>query len=230
MSNAQKTPFISTLSEMMKESDRSQAELKGRELPCHVVAVMGQIVTVQFEMLPEGINFPQVTIPVATFPYIRYPIQVGDRGVTVAADVSLRGISGLGTGMASLSYSMSLTPLFFVPIANTDWSKEDPNKIVLYGPDGAILKTEDGASSVTVEPGKATVKADAIYLEAANIYLKGTVHVTGAIVQDEGEVSLIGPLAVQNEAVVNGVSISTHSHNVSGVQGGGSTVTSDKPN
>lgn len=112
----------------MTSSGNQQAELKGRELPCHVVDVSGQIVTVQFDMLPEGINFPQITIPVATFPYIRYPIQPGDRGVTIAADVSLRGVSGLGTGMATLSYSMSLTPLFFVPLANKDWSDEDPQK------------------------------------------------------------------------------------------------------
>ncbi|WP_222718349.1 hypothetical protein, partial [Enterococcus faecalis] len=115
MSNAQKLPFLRTLSEMMTSSGNQQAELKGRELPCHVVDICGQIVTVQFDMLPEGINFPQITIPVATFPYIRYPIQPGDRGVTIAADVSLRGVSGLGTGMATLSYSMSLTPLFFIP-------------------------------------------------------------------------------------------------------------------
>lgn len=72
MSNAQKLPFLRTLSEMMTSSGNQQAELKGRELPCHVVDVSGQIVTVQFDMLPEGINFPQITIPVATFPYIRY--------------------------------------------------------------------------------------------------------------------------------------------------------------
>lgn len=204
--------------------------MQGRSLPCHVVAVQGQIVTVQFDMLPDGTIYPEVTIPVATFPYIRCPIQIGEKGVTVAADVSLRGVSGLGTGMATRSLTFSLTPIFFVPLSNNGWSEEDPNKIVLYGPDGAILKTEDGASSVNVEPGKVTTKADAIYLEAPDIYFKGTVHVTGAIVQDEGEVSLIGPLNVQNEATIKGVGVSTHSHNVSGVQGGDSTVTSNKPN
>ncbi|HCW2887158.1 TPA: phage baseplate protein, partial [Escherichia coli] len=52
MSNAQKLPFLRTLSEMMTSSGNQQAELKGRELPCHVVGVSGQIVTVQFDMLP----------------------------------------------------------------------------------------------------------------------------------------------------------------------------------
>lgn len=230
MSGAQKTPFAKGLMNAIQSQADSRVAVQGRSLPCHVVAVQGQIVTVQFDMLPDGTIYPEVTIPVATFPYIRCPIQIGDKGVTVAADVSLRGVSGLGTGMATRSLTFSLTPIFFVPLSNNGWSEEDPNKIVLYGPDGAILKTEDGASSVAVGPGKVTTKADAIYLEAPDIYIKGTVHVTGAIVQDEGEVSLIGPLNVQNEATIKGVSVSTHSHNVSGVQGGDSTVTSNKPN
>ncbi|MFJ7171639.1 phage baseplate protein [Citrobacter freundii] len=235
MSNAQKLPFLRTLSEMMTNSGKEQAELKGRELPCHVVAVKGQIVTVQFDMLPEGINFPQITIPVATFRYIRYPIQPGDQGVTIAADVSLRGVSGLGTGMATLSYSMSLTPLFFVPLANKDWSEEDPRKIVLYGPDGAILKTEDGISSVTVAPDAIRQKSKAVYLDAQDIFLTGTIHLNGPIVQDKAQMkdttaSLIGPLNVEKDAVINGVSVSGHGHDVVGVQSGGSTITSKKPN
>ncbi|MBJ9210659.1 phage baseplate protein [Citrobacter freundii] len=235
MSNAQKLPFLRTLSEMMTNSGKEQAELKGRELPCHVVAVKGQIVTVQFDMLPEGINFPQITIPVATFRYIRYPIQPGDQGVTIAADVSLRGVSGLGTGMATLSYSMSLTPLFFVPLANKDWSEEDPRKIVLYGPDGAIIKTEDGSSSVTVAPDAIRQKSKAVYLDAQDIFLTGTIHLNGPIVQDKAQMkdttaSLIGPLNVEKDAVINGVSVSGHGHDVVGVQSGGSTITSKKPN
>ncbi|EBQ5331023.1 phage baseplate protein [Salmonella enterica] len=235
MSNAQKLPFLRTLSEMMTSSGNQQAELKGRELPCHVVAVNGQIVTVQFDMLPEGINFPEITIPVATFPYIRYPIQPGDMGVTIAADVSLRDVSGLGTGMATLSYSMSLTPLFFVPLANKDWSKEDPRKIVLYGPDGAILKTEDGSSQVTVAPEEIRQKSKAVYLVAEDIFLNGKIHLNGPIVQDKAQMSsttasLIGPLNVENDAVINGVSVSGHDHDVADVQSGGSTITSKKPN
>ncbi|MGT3269698.1 phage baseplate protein, partial [Yersinia enterocolitica] len=42
--------------------------------------------------------------------------------------------------------------------------------------------------------------------------------------------SLIGPLNVQNDAVIKGVSVSGHNHNVTGVQSGGSTVTSQSPN
>jgi hypothetical protein len=235
MSDSQKFPFGKAISNMVQTHNDDRVAISGRSLPCHVVGVKGQIVTVQFDMLPDGTQYPQITIPIATFPYIRYPIQKGDKGVTVAAEASLRGVSGLGTGMASRSFTPSLTPLFFVPLSNAGWSAEDPGKIVLYGPTGAVLKTADGASSVTVEPGKITEKADAIFMEAKDIYLKGVIHLNGAIVQDASEMvdttaSLIGPLNVENDAVVKGVSVSGHGHDVKNVQGGSSTVTSEKPN
>lgn len=201
MSNAQKTPFINKLTGMVSNVSRSQADLKGRELPCHVVAIKGQIVTVQFDMLPEGVNFPQITIPVATAPYVRYPIQVGDGGVTIAADVSLRGISGLGTGIASLSYSMSLTPLFFVPLANAEWPQENPDKIVLYGPEGALIKTTDGKSSVSIDRDKIVLSVAGQTLELS---ASGLSH--------------------------NGVNIgATHTHTVNGVESGNSSVTTEVP-
>lgn len=235
MSDAQKYPFVQGLMNVVKTQSDDRAAIEGRSLPCHVVSVKGQIVTVQFDMLPDGVQYPQVTIPIATFPYIRYPIQVGDRGVTVAADVSLRGVSGLGTGIASRAFTMSLVPLFFIPLSNSGWSEEDPNKIVLYGPDGAILKTEDGASSITVEPGKISQQADAIYLNAKDIYLGGgTLHLNGPIVQDPDQMTsttaaFIGPMNVTKDVVAGGVSLINHPHDVKNVQSGGSTIQSEKP-
>jgi hypothetical protein len=235
MSNSQQFPFLKALNNAIQIGADDQAAIKGRSLPCHVVSVKGQIVTVQFDMLPDGTQYPEVTIPIATFPYIRYPIQVGDRGVTVAADVSLRGVSGLGTGIASRAFTMSLVPLFFIPLSNAGWSEEDPNKIVLYGPDGAILKTEDGASSITVEPGKISQQADAIYLNAKDIYLGGgTLHLNGPIVQDPDQMTsttatFIGPMNVTKDVVAGDVSLINHPHDVKNVQSGGSTIQSEKP-
>lgn len=236
MSDGQKFPVINALTNMMQQEIGSHAETVGQSLPCHVVAVSGQIVTVKFEMLPDGINYPEVTIPIATFPYIRYPIQPGDMGVTVAARVSLRGVSGLGTGTATRSLVSNLAPLFFVPLSNAGWTQEDPQKIVLYGPDGAILKTAAGDSSVTVEPGKVTTSTDEIYLNAKEIFLTAaTIHLNGSIVQDAGQIAnpaakLIGPLTVEGDTISQGVSVSTHSHNVENVQGGSATITSQAPN
>ncbi|MDS1913342.1 phage baseplate protein [Enterobacter asburiae] len=235
MSNGQKYPFLKAFNNAIQAGAEDRDMASGRSLPCHVVAVDGQIVTVQFDLLPDGVQYPEVTIPVATFEYIRYPIQTGDRGVTVAADVSLRGVSGLGTGIASRALSFSLVPLFFVPLSNAGWTKEDANKIVLYGPDGGILKTADGASSITVEPGKITEIADAIYLTAKNIYLGGgTIHLNGPIVQGAGgqggtSAEFIGPVTVTNDVTAGGVSLMNHPHDVKNVQGGSSTVESEKP-
>lgn len=229
MSDSQKFPFARAMANMVNTIAEDNAAIRGRALPCHVVAVQGQIVTVQFDILPDGVQYPQITIPIATFAYIRYPIQIGDKGVTVPADVSLRGVSGLGTGIASLSLSPSLTPLFFVPIANSKWSDEDPDKLVLYGPNGAILKTLDGSASVTVSPKKVEIKAE-------DIYLVGRIHLNGQILQDaeqipgEAKASLIGPLTVEKDATINGISVSGHGHDVKNVQGGSSTITSEKPN
>lgn len=227
MTDSQKFSFAKSLANSAKVAGEDRDALRGRELPCYVVAVNGQIVTVQFDMLPDGVQYPQVTIPIATFPYIRYPVQVGDKGVTLAADVSLRGVSGLGTGMASLSLSPSLTPLFFMPIANSKWSAEDPQKVTIYGPDGVICKTAGGDSSVTVEPGKVTIKAEHIYLE-------GVIHLNGTIVQDADKItdataSFIGPLNVENDATIKGISSATHKHPVKAIQTGGGSVDSEVP-
>ncbi|THD45241.1 phage baseplate protein [Enterobacteriaceae bacterium ML5] len=227
MTDSQKFPFAKALANAMEVAGEDRDALRGRELPCHVVEVKGQIVTVQFDMLPGGVQYPQVTIPIATFPYLRYPVQVGDKGVTMAADVSLRGVSGLGTGLASLSFSPSLTPLFFVPIANNKWSEEDPQKVTIYGPEGVICKTAGGDSSVTIEPGKVTIKAEHIYLE-------GVIHLNGTIVQDADKITdatatLIGPLNVKNDATIQGISSATHTHPVKGVQTGSGSVESEVP-
>lgn len=201
MGGAQKFPFAKALANAIKSGVEDGFAMTGRSLPCHVVAVSGQIVTVQFDMLPDGIQYPQVTIPVATFPYIRYPIQKGDRGVTVAADVSLRGITGLGVGIADRAITMSLTPLFFVPLANKEWSEEDPNKMVLYGPDGAVIRTENGGCTIDISGDAITLSVGKQTLELSSSGLK---H--------------------------NGVNIgSTHKHDVEGVEPGSATVTSKVP-
>lgn len=234
MSESQKFPFLKAFNNAIQSGAQDREEIRGRSLPCHVVAVDGQIVTVQFDMLPDGTQYPQATIPIATFEYVRYPIQTGDKGVTVAVDVSLRGVSGLGTGIASRALTFSLVPLFFAPLSNAGWTKEDPDKIVFYGPDGAIIKTKDGSSSITVEPGKITQKADAVYLAAADIYLTGTIHLNGPIVQDPEQMSsttatLIGPVNVTNDVVAGGVSLIEHPHDVEGVEPGGATIPSKPP-
>jgi len=201
VSDSQKFPFLSSLSNMVTMRIEDHTALQGRAMPCHVVKVMGAIVTVQFDVLPGAIQLQEITVPVAGFEYIRYPIRVGDKGVTVPADVSLRGVSGLGTGMADMSLPASLTALFFLPLGNSEWSAEDPNKITLYGPAGALIKTTDGKAAIAINNDKITLTVSGQTLELS---AEGLRH--------------------------NGVNIgSTHHHDVDNVKSGETTRTSGDP-
>lgn len=242
MSSGQKYPFNVALSEMMGRKTADNNAIGGRLLPAHVVAVSGQIVTIKFDVLPEqGVVYPSVTVPVATFPYIRYPIQVGDKGMTLCAEVSLANQCGMGKGLPSRAAPPSMAALFFIPLAHVNYSEVDPNKITLYGPDGAILRTEGFESSITVDKTSITEKAaNTITLEAPDIFLKGNIWLEGPIQQLAGggatTAKLIGPLNVENETTAKDFStpsvksVNAHEHDVKNVQSGGSTRTSTKPN
>ena len=151
-SNAQKTPIARSLN-LVAEGRVAQAiQLQGKALPCSVVAVSGSIVTVSFQLTNIPFTLPNVTVPEFGPEYIRYPTQVGDLGVVLPIDTYLGGISGLGGGVADLSMRANLSSLVFFPVGNKGWTAPtDPNKIELYGPDGAILRTKDSTSSVTVQ-------------------------------------------------------------------------------
>jgi len=243
MSNGQKFPFNVALSQAMQRESENQQALTGRLWPCHVVAVQGQIVTVKFDLLPEmGVVIPDATIPIATFEYIRYPVQIGDKGVTLCAEVSIAAHVGLGKGLATRARMPSMAALYFLPLAQMGFSQVDPNKITLYGPDGAVLRTAGGESSITVDPTSIVQEAPTrIDLKAADIYLQGVIHLNGQIVQDPDQISgpttasLIGPVDVQNN--VDAADFSTpsvasqnaHQHDVENVMPGGSTRTSNAP-
>lgn len=201
MGDSQKVPFLKSLGNFVNQKTETARWVQGRALPCHVIKVEGQIVTVQFDLLPTDIQLSQIRIPIATFPYVWLPVQVGDKGVTVPADVSLRGQTGLGTGIANLSLPPSLSALYFMPLANATWVNDEPDKLTLYGPDGSKLTTKSGNSSVTVTDEAITLKIGDQVLELTSSGLK---H--------------------------NGVNIgATHTHEVKGVESGGDNKTSDTP-
>lgn len=227
MSNAQKQSFVKGLSELLQVQTATSSNLAGQAFPCHVVAVNGQIVTVQFDILPGTANLQEVTIPTAGWEYIRNPVQIGDKGFTVPASVSLRGISGLGDGMATMSKPPSLTALVFVPVGNINWSDVDPDKLTMYGPKGVLARTMAGGASVDIED-------EVIVIKAPRIRLEGVIELAGPITQvDTGTgttARMIGPLNVALDVTAGDVSLTGHDHDVENVQGGSSTVTSNAPN
>ncbi|WP_447361598.1 hypothetical protein ACSC95_06190 [Burkholderia vietnamiensis] len=117
----------------------------GNALPCRVTKVSGAIVTVEFEVQGKWTLQP-VTIPKAESPWIRMPTQIGDKGVTLPADVYLGGISGLGGGTADFRRRGNLTALVFVPVSNANSAPDDPNAAQVCGPNGMIARTTQGAT------------------------------------------------------------------------------------
>ena len=154
-SYGQKIPFARSQNRFAERKILDAWQQLGKALPCSVLAVAGSIVTVNFEI--QNLPLPTVTCPMAGSEYIRLPIQGGCKGIVLPADVYLGGVSGLGGGTASVGIIGNLSALVFLPIANANWSAtDDPNSVVIYGPDGVILRTMDKTGSLAINANGAT--------------------------------------------------------------------------
>jgi hypothetical protein len=225
--NYQKTPLGSSFNRISREVAATAIQQIGRALPCSVVAVSGQIVTVKFEISTE-FTIPQVTIPIAGAEYIRFPTQIGDKGFVLPADAYLGGISGLGGGVANLTPPMNLAALVFFPIGSKFFSSVNPNAVVIYGPDGVVLRDTGSAAVITLIPASITmtlgassltIAAGEITISSPVIALNGTVIQTAG--SGTGSVSLVGPVNVTNDVVAGTVSLQNHL--TSDVETGGGT-------
>jgi hypothetical protein len=157
---AQKTPIARSLEQFANRKVRGALDLMGQALPASVVTIVSSgIVKVKFELTNVPFTLPQITVPMIGSEYIRLPIQTGCKGLVIAADAYLGGMSGLGGGTADLTPRPNLSNLVFVPIGNSNWSTaDDPNSVVIYGPDGVILRTLDKAASITIAETAITLK------------------------------------------------------------------------
>lgn len=156
MSNAQKTWMASSLNRFAEGKALDAIQLTGKGLPATVKAVSGSIVTVNFAVRQKApfnpFTLPPVTVPVFGPEYIRYPIQVGCLGVVLPVDYFIGAMTGLGDGDCDLGIQANLSNLVFFPVGNKNWgASEDPNKVVIYGPDGAVLRTTDKTNAITVD-------------------------------------------------------------------------------
>ena len=142
--NNQKTPLAFSLQVGAQQKVQDAVALLGKALPAEVVSIdeTGTIVTVQFLVQTNLFTLPNIQCPLATSEYSRAPIQAGCKGQVFPSDVYNGGVSGLGGGVADLSLPGNLTALTFFPVGNTGFSPtDDPNKYLIYGPDGAIIRT-----------------------------------------------------------------------------------------
>lgn len=152
----------------------------GRALPCRVMAVDGALVTVNFEVDTTPWTIPQITIPKAESPWIRMPTQVGDFGITMPGDVYLGGVSGIGGGVATMTQRGNLSSLVFVPISNKNSAPIDQNAAQIQGPNGAIIQTDDGNTSIVVNGSGITMKfgGKTVTLNSAGLTIDGVLFDT----------------------------------------------------
>lgn len=179
--NVTKTPLAVALDHLTRQRTADHLELLGKALPCHVIAVKGQIVTVAFD-ITGPFTLPNVQLPLATWIYDWIPVQVNDRGVAVAADVYLGGVSGLGGGTADLSRRGNLSGShYFVPVANSNWQPPggDGNVRVVQGPDGVRLQDTGGHTILVVD-------------KRGVVTITGDLHVSGAIIAGYGGGDSVG--------------------------------------
>jgi hypothetical protein len=155
---AQKIPLAPSLNTIATKQAHDEIWRQGKALPCSVASVNGSIVTVKFE-LTGPFTLPLVTMPVLGCEYIRYPIQIGDKGVTFPADIYLGGVTGLGGGTADMTVPQAnLSNLVFVPVGNKNWAApDDPNAVCIYGPDGVRLRDTGSTVVVVIHGGSVAI-------------------------------------------------------------------------
>jgi hypothetical protein len=160
--------------------------------------ISSAIVEVNFEINEPNITFPKVQVPVAYPEYIRYPIKVGDRGMTVPADVWLGNITGTGaTTPPDLTRPQNLAALAFIWLGNKNWSAtDDPNALVLYAPNGVILRDTNSNTKIVLTPSGITITPGGditINNGSHNVTITGSgnVTVTGSGDIKAGTISLL---------------------------------------
>lgn len=200
MSIAQKIPLATSLNLFTEKKIEDFADTLGKILPCSVKSVDGNFVTVDFEILAGNLTLPPVTMPIAQSQYIRLPIQVGDKGICLAADTRLGGITGeISTTAdipAPLDLPSNLGGLVFLPIGNKGWFTVDGNYLFLYGPHGVEITVPDQSVKLVLNSSGITI--------TGNVTINGDVNTTGSLTNNG---KLVG---------------STHKH--SGVQTGTSNT------
>ncbi len=142
---------------------------QGKSLPCKVKSVSGSIVTVTFLVSPGVWTLPDITIPVYGSEYVRLPLQIGDTGVTIAADTLLGGVSGLGSANPTVNTANgNLSTLFFIPLGSKNFQAVDGNSLVMYGPEGVTLQNKAGdckfvltSSGIVITVGGNTITMNA---------------------------------------------------------------------
>jgi len=233
-------PYANSLSRATEKGGEGATQRRTQGYPCSVVKVVGAIITVKFEVQSRWV-IPTATMPLFGPEYIRYPIQVGDKGYAMSADTTLGNMSGLGpvTAPRVPDQAANLTSLVFMPIGNINWSAVDPQAVTIYGPNGVVMRDTHSGAVVTLLPSSITCKVgnttfvmngssitattQTFTINAPTIMLNG--QLTQGTPSGGGSsyaATLQGPLTVVNDVTAGTVSLENHVH--PGVQAGSSST------
>ncbi len=160
--NAQKTPMVRSLALMGVNQFEGGQQLLGKAAPATLISLSANktIATVKVE-IDSVYTIPAITCPVFGPQFIRYPLPAGTKGFLVPADFYMGGMTGLGAGTATLTRQANLAACSFFPVGNSEFNVLPfGNKLVLYGPDGAVLtdgKTEPEVKVMVDQEGNVTI-------------------------------------------------------------------------
>jgi hypothetical protein len=192
--NAQKTPTAQYIAQAISKIANRVVSQLGLSLPGQVVSVVGSVITAKFNVTSSQ-NIPNRKMPMFGPEYIRYPTQPGDLGVAVSVSASLGPASGLGNGMPNLNQAQgNLANLFWMPISSANWSPtDDLNSVVIYGPNGVVLRTQDGTCKISIsKTGIAIIPPAGLQVIVnGNLQIDGNLQLTG-LIQGVGAVPYAG--------------------------------------
>lgn len=160
---------------------QTQQDQNGWQLPCVVSEVNGSFVKVSFQVRGEGIPLPQIEVPIYGWEYIRFPIQVGDPGVTISIDANLFNICGQSEGLPNFVSNGNFgATLMFLPIMSKKMSDtDDTQAVVIYGPNGVIIRDTEGNTVIKVS-------ATGMVSVQGNVLVDGSLTTTENIVSGTG--------------------------------------------
>jgi hypothetical protein len=120
-----------------------QALQKSHPASVDEVDPTGTIVTVKFETVSQW-TLPKIKMPVYGPEFCRWPLKKGTKGLVLSADYYMGEMSGLGKGKASYAPPGNLSTGVFFPCGNVNFTPtDDPEKTLIYGPNGVILRDEN---------------------------------------------------------------------------------------
>lgn len=241
MSNHLLTPIQKSFNSGTDRKIDDNTQVLPQQLPCHVIAVSGSIVTVAFDV-SSGYTLPQVAMPVIGFQYIRNPIQIGDAGVAISASANISQQSGLGNGVATLNLQANLASLVFIPVGNINWFSVDPGALAMYGLNGVVLFDQAMNSVITLTPSTISIVGkDSVTISAGSTSITlnsdGAFNISGTgsgTIQAEGGLTLTDGINTATLTYMQAIFaamitfFNTHTHPVVGGSGG-EAVATDTP-